>query len=97
MHNNKKLFEKEDQITHDKRLIENVNSILNGYKEKNKKIIAKRIMKQDFIALSPETYATEAEKLMQKQNSNCVLITEVDEILGIFTTNDLIKIKKTNL
>lgn len=66
-------------------------------KEKNKKLIAKRIMKQDYIALSPETYVLEAEKLMQKQNSNCVLITEVDEILGIFTTNDLIKIKKTNL
>jgi predicted transcriptional regulator len=66
-------------------------------REKNKKLIAKKIMKQDFIALSPETYVVEAEKLMQKQNSNCVLITEVDEILGIFTTNDLIKIKKTNL
>jgi predicted transcriptional regulator len=66
-------------------------------REKNKKLFAKRIMKQDFIALSPETFVKEAEELMLKQNSNCVLITEVDEILGIFTTNDLIKIKKTNL
>jgi CBS domain-containing protein len=70
---------------------------LRGYdftKEKNKNIIAKRIMKQDFIALSPETYVAEAVKLMDTKTSNCVLITEVDELLGIFTSNDLKKIKK---
>ena len=63
-------------------------------KEKNKNIIAKRIMKKDFIALSPETYVAEAVKLMDGNTSNCVLITEADELLGIFTSNDLKKIKK---
>lgn len=69
---------------------------LRGYdftKEKNKNIIAKRIMKQDFIALSPEAYVTKAVKLMEANTSSCVLITEADELLGIFTSNDLKKIK----
>ena len=62
-------------------------------KEKNKMIIAKKIMKKTFISCSPEGLVSEAKQQMEQLNSSCVLIMEADEFLGVFTNNDVTKIE----
>ena len=61
-------------------------------KSKNKKIAAKEIMNRNFIALSPEDLVKNAIQQMKESKSDCVLVTEIDELLGVFTTSDMVKI-----
>ena len=60
-------------------------------KAKNKNIIAKKIMTTDYISLLPETTTEKASKLMSADKT-CVLVIEDEELLGIFTKNDLDRI-----
>ncbi|WGH76464.1 CBS domain-containing protein [Tenacibaculum tangerinum] len=59
----------------------------------NKQKTAKRMMDTGFISLTPETSIDTAKKLMNRGEKTCVLIIEADELVGIFTQNDLSSIQ----
>ncbi len=56
--------------------------------------IAKEIMNKDFIAASPETLLDEAIEKLKKNKTSCLPVIDNDILVGIFTNNDLLKIKR---
>jgi CBS domain-containing protein len=61
---------------------------------KNNLIIAKEIMVKKIITVTPETYISEAKKIMIANRIGCLPIIDNDELIGIFTKSDLDKLNK---
>jgi len=57
-------------------------------------IVAKDIMTKDVITATPETLIDDAKELMLAKNIGCLPIIDDDELIGIFTKSDLLKIDK---
>lgn len=63
-------------------------------KAKKQMIVAKDIMVRKVVTVDPETLVEDAREIMKLNNIGCLPIIEGGELVGIFTTNDLIKIDK---
>ena len=61
---------------------------------KNDLVVAKDIMEKDVITATPETLIEDAKKLMITRGIGCLPIIDDDELIGIFTKTDLLKIAK---
>ncbi len=66
-------------------------------KAKNNLLVAKDIMVTEVITATPETLIEDAEKLMNLKNIGCLPIIENEELIGVLTRNDLLKIDKDPL
>ena len=61
---------------------------------KNNLLVAKDIMVTNVVTATPETLIKDARKLMDTKKIGCLPIIENEELIGIFTRNDLLKIDK---
>ncbi len=61
---------------------------------RNDLVVAKDIMEKDVITATPETLIEDAKKLMITKDIGCLPIIDDDELVGIFTKTDLLKIAK---
>jgi CBS domain-containing protein len=63
-------------------------------KTKDNLVIAKDIMVKKVISIDPETLIKDAKEIMIKNNIGCLPVIEGDELIGIFTRNDLRRMDK---
>jgi CBS domain-containing protein len=63
-------------------------------KTKKNFVMAKDIMVKKVISVGPETLIEDANKIMIKNNIGCLPVIDGDELIGIFTKNDLQRIDK---
>jgi len=61
---------------------------------KDNLIVAKDIMAKDIITATPETLIDDAKTIMISNDIGCLPIIDDEELIGIFTKSDLLKIKK---
>ena len=67
---------------------------LDIHKTKKNLVIAKDIMVKKVIFVDPETLIEEAKEIMIKNNIGCLPVIDGDELIGIFTKNDLERMDK---
>ena len=65
-------------------------------KAKNDLVIAKDIMVKNVVTLDSENSIQEAKDIMESKKIGCLPIVENDELIGMFTKNDLNKITNYN-
>lgn len=53
------------------------------------KMVVSEVMVKDPITVSPETTIEEAALVMRENKSNCLLVMEMDELVGIITQTDI--------
>jgi len=63
-------------------------------KARNDLIVAKDIMVKNVITANSEMYIKEAKELMNTNAIGCLPVIDNDELIGIFTESDLVKIDK---
>ncbi len=61
---------------------------------KNNLIVAKDIMTKEIITATPETLIEDAKEIMIANDIGCLPIIDDEELIGIFTKSDLLKIDK---
>lgn len=70
------------------------NNIISKVVSKNlspQDVTADMVM-EDYVGIKPETSLAEASKIMIEKNSKVVLVTENDELKGILTLTDIVRV-----
>lgn len=67
---------------------------INNERAKNDLIVAKDVMEKNLITATPETLIDDAKKIMISNKIGCLPIIDDEELIGMFTKSDLLKINK---